>query len=63
MKVINDIPKNLKLRLSEDDGIKLAFLKTVLGEKTASKTISKLINKVYENYGKEGKRNEKDYNK
>ena len=52
MKVVNDIPKNLKLRLSEDDGIKLAFLKTVLGEKTASKTISKLINKVYENYGK-----------
>lgn len=53
MKVVNDIPKNLKLKLSESDGIKLAFLKTVLGEKTASKTISKLINKVYENYGKE----------
>ena len=29
MKVVNDIPKNLKLKLSEDDGIKLAFLKTV----------------------------------
>lgn len=53
MKVVNDIPRNLKLKLSEDDGIKLAFLKTVLGEKTASKTISKLINKVYANYGRE----------
>ena len=52
MKVVNDIPKNLKLKLSEDDGIKLAFLKTVLGEKTASKTITKLINKVSENYGR-----------
>lgn len=52
MKVVNDIPRNIKLKLSESDGIKLAFLKTVLGEKTASKTISKLINKVYENYGK-----------
>lgn len=53
MKVVNDIPKNLKLKLSEDDGIKLAFLKSVLNEKTASKTISKLINKVYANYGRE----------
>lgn len=53
MKVVNDIPKNLKLKLSESDGIKLAFLKTVLNEKTASKTISKIINKVYENYGRE----------
>lgn len=53
MKVVDDIPRNLKLKLSEDDGIKLAFLKTVLGEKTASKTISKLINKVYANYGRE----------
>lgn len=53
MKIVNDIPKNLKLKLSKEDGIKLAFLKTVLDEKTASKTISKLINKVYENYGKE----------
>lgn len=53
VKVVNDIPKNLKLKLSEDDGIKLAFLKTVLNEKTASKTISKLINKVYANYGRE----------
>lgn len=52
MKVVNDIPRNLKLKLSEDDGIKLAFLKTVLGEKTASKTISKIINEVYKNYGK-----------
>lgn len=55
MKVVNDIPRNLKLKLSEDDGIKLAFLKTVLGEKTASKTISKIINEVYKNYGKGGK--------
>lgn len=55
MKVINDIPRNLKLKLSEDDGIKLAFLKTALGEKTASKTISKIINEVYKNYGKGGK--------
>lgn len=55
MIVKNDIPKNLKLKLSEDDGIKLAFLKSVLGEKTASKTISKIINKVYKNYGKGGK--------
>lgn len=52
MKVVNNIPKNLKLKLSEDDGIKLAFLKSVLGEKTASKTISKIINEVYKNYGK-----------
>lgn len=52
MKVVNDIPRNLKLKLSEDDGIKLAFLKSVLGEKTASKTISKIINEVYKNYGK-----------
>ena len=56
MKVVNDIPKNLKLKLSEDDGIKLAFLKSVLGEKTASKTISKIINEVYKNYGKGEKR-------
>lgn len=56
MKVVNDIPRNLKLKLSEDDGIKLAFLKTVLGEKTASKTISKIINEVYANYGKGGKK-------
>lgn len=56
MKVVNDIPRNLKLKLSEDDGIKLAFLKTVLGEKTASKTISKIINEVYANYGKRGKK-------
>ena len=53
MKVVNGVPKNLKLKLSESGGIKLAFLKTVLGEKTANKTISKLINKVYENYDKE----------